>query len=237
MINKEPSHRIKTLNSMGYMFSSPNPAFIAFLDHVERTQGHFADIGAAFGHSTFEALKRGGHVTAIDLDQHHLDILVEECPSTQRSRLEIQCGHFPNTISLSSNAYDGILLSRILVFLTQAEISLALSESYKALSEGGSIYVVCPGPLGKKWQPVRPIYNQQKLRNDPWPGRIENLWDFMPEQKGTLPNTVQLIDSESLEQGLIRTGFSIETCAYYPVSDTAHHEALALTYAIGLKHS
>lgn len=226
---------VKTLNNMGYMFLKPDPAFLAFLDHVERTQGHFADIGAAFGHSTLEALKRGGHVTAIDLDQHHLDVLIEKCPLTHKSRLDAQCGHFPNTITLSPNTYDGILLSRVLIFLTQDEISTALSKIFEALKEGGAIYVVCPCPLRKKWEPLRLIYDKQKLGNEPWPGRIENLWDVMPEQKGNLPNTIQLIDSDSLEQGLIRAGFNIETCAYYPTSDISVDEAFTLTYAVASK--
>ena len=232
MVAIEPSGKIKTLNAMGYMFLRSDPALLAFLDHVEKTQGHFADIGTAFGHSTLEALKRGGRITAIDLDQHHLDILAERCPLAHKPRLDAQCGHFPNTISLPANTYDGILLSRVLIFLTQDEISTALSKIFEALKEGGAIYVVCPCPLRKKWKSLKPIYDKQKLNNEPWPGRVENLWDLMPEQKGSLPNTIQLIDADSLKKGLIRAGFKIEACDYYPTSDTSVDEALSITYAI-----
>jgi len=232
MVAIEPSDKIKTLNAMGYMFLRSDPAFLAFLHHVERTQGHFTDIGAAFGYSTFEALKRGGQVTAVDLDQRHLDILLENCPKSYESRLEVHCGHFPGTINLPSNTYDGILLSRILIFLTPNEIFLALSKVYTALKDGGIVYITSPCPLRKKWKPLRPIYDQQKLNNEPWPGRIENLWGLMPEQKGNLPDTIQLIDADSLKKGLMQAGFKIETCDYYPTSDTSVDEALSITYAI-----
>src|SRR4051794_35560264 len=106
--------RVKTLNNMGYMFLEPDPALTGFLGHVERTQGRFADIGTAFGHATLEALKRGGQITAIDLDQRHLDILLEKCPTAHKSHLEAHCGHFPGTVNLPSNTYDGILFSRVL---------------------------------------------------------------------------------------------------------------------------
>lgn len=232
MVAIEPSDKIKTLNAMGYMFLRSDPALLAFLDHVERTQGHFADIGAAFDHSTLEALKRGGRITAVDLDQRHLDILLEKCSTSYKSRLEIQCGHFPNTINLFSNAYDGILLSRVLIFLTPNEISLALSKIYAALKKGGTVYIASPCPLRKKWKLLKPIYDKQKLNNEPWPGRIENLWDLMPEQKGSLPNTIQLIDAYSIKKGLMRAGFKIKICDYYPTSDTPVDEALSITYAI-----
>jgi SAM-dependent methyltransferase len=229
--------RVKTLNNMGYMFLEPDPALTNFLDHVERTQGRFADIGTAFGHATLEALKRGGQITAIDLDQRHLDILLEKCPTAHKSHLEAHCGHFPGTVNLPSNTYDGILFSRVLIFLTQNEISLALSKIYTSLKEGGIAYITAPCPLRKKWQPLRPIYETQKLGNEPWPGRIENLWDLMPEHKEILPNTIQLIDAPSLEQGLTQAGFKIETCAYYPTSDMSVEEAFTLTYSIASKNS
>lgn len=142
--------RTKTLNNMGWMFKSHDPALDAFLSHVEQSKGYFADIGTAFGFATFEALKRGGRVLAIDLDQRHLNTLRDVCPSTFCSQLEIQCGHFPNTIDLAENSFDGILCSRVLIFLKADEIESALSKIYKALKLGGIFIYFFSQPTAKK---------------------------------------------------------------------------------------
>lgn len=227
--------RIKTLNNMGNMVLRPEPALNAYLEHVERTQGKFADIGTAYGNSTLEALKRGGRIKAFDLDQRHLDILIDKCPPTHKSSLTVECGHFPNTINLSSNAYDGVLLSRVLIFLTHSEITLAFSKIYDGLKEGGIVYITSPSPFRKKWEALNPIYEKQKLENSPWPGRIDNLWSLIPEEKVRLPNTIQLIDSPSLHHGLLQAGFKVNRCEYYPTTNASSEEVFELTYAIASK--
>jgi len=227
--------RVKTLNNMGNMVLRPNPATDAFLDHVEKTQGYFADIGAAFGHFTFEALNRGGRVMAIDIDQRHLNLLVEHCSSTHLSSLDVKCGHFPNEIQLPPHVFDGILLSRLLIFLNPSEISSALFQVYQALKKGGRVYITSASPLRKKWEPLKAIYEQQKRENAPWPGRIENLWELVPEEKEKLPNAIQLIDAPSLRQGLIEAGFTVEECDYYPQEAIAPEQDFDLTYAIASK--
>lgn len=229
-----PDH-VKTMNRMGNMVLRPNPALTAFFDCVEKTQGYFADIGSAYGSSTLQALRGGGHVTAIDLDQRHLDILLKKCPLVHASRLEVECGHFPNTISLPSNTYDGILLSRVLIFLTQDEIDLALTHIYQALKPGGVAYITSPSPFRKKWEALLPIYEKQKLESSLWPGKIDDLWSVFPHERERLPNTLQLIDVPSLKKGLGRAGFHVEVCDYYPTTESPHIEAFELTYAIASK--
>ncbi|MBM3468752.1 MAG: class I SAM-dependent methyltransferase [Alphaproteobacteria bacterium] len=226
---------IPTLNSFGNMFFNSNPALAAFLKHVARTNGYFADIGAAYGHASLEALKKKGKVLAIDLDQRHLEKLEKDCPLPHKARLERQCGHFPNEITLPLETFDGILLSRVLIFLTHKEISSALSKIYASLKSGGYVYIVSPSPFKKKWVPLRPLYEEQKLKGSPWPGTIENLWDILPEERSRLPNNIQMIDSDSLQKGLINAGFVVEKCTYYPKSSRLSDGLLEVCYAIASK--
>ncbi|MBP6952313.1 MAG: class I SAM-dependent methyltransferase [Alphaproteobacteria bacterium] len=225
----------KTMNNMGSMFFKSDPALTAFLGHVERTKGYFADIGAAYGHSTFEALKCGGHVMAIDLEQGHLDELLHLCPASCQSRLEIQCGHFPNTLTLPDNTFEGILLSRVLIFLTPSEISLALVKLYRVLKPGGGVYIASPSSLRQEWKPLKVLYEQQKLEGLSWPGRVENLWELISEKKAYLPNVIQLIDTESLRRGLLHAGFNIDQCDYYPKTLPLDKDSFNLTYAVASK--
>lgn len=227
--------KIKTINNMGSMSSWPNPALNLFLDLVEKTQGYFADIGTSYGYSSIEALKRGGKVLAIDLDQRHLDSLKENCPTDYLTNLETNCGHFPNEISLPLNTFDGILISRVLIFLTPQEISLALNKIYQALKAGGILFVTSPSPLRDKWRNLKAIYDQQKLEGLKWPGKIQNLWQLVPETKISLPNEIQLIDKDSLERELTKHGFNVRNCGYYPEVFSNEEELYNLTYAIASK--
>jgi SAM-dependent methyltransferase len=227
--------RTKTLNNMGWMFKHHDPSLDAFLKHVEHTKGYYADIGTAFGYATLEALKRGGRVLAVDLDPGHIDVLVNECPDTDCSRLEARSGNFPNEIDLPENAFDGILLSRVLIFLIPDEIDQALAKIYKALKPGGVLFLTSPSHLRKKWMPLRPIHEQQKNAGARWPGHVENLWELVPSMETILPNTIQLIDEESLRRGLKEAGFTIQECDYAPQEDGPDEEALNSCYAIAIK--
>ena len=229
------TYRTKTLNQMGWMFSYPDPALIAFLTHVHSSQGYFADVGAAYGYATLETLQRGGRVLAIDIDQRHLDVLLEECPISHQSKVETLCGHFPNTIDLPENTFDGILLSRVLIFLKGQEIDLALTKIQKALKPGGVVYISSPSPLRKKWAQLKPIYEEQKAAGLRWPGYIEDLWKIIPDLESTLPNSIQLIDSQSLLEGLVKAGLIVQVCDYSPKMDTPQEEAFNLCYAIASK--
>lgn len=122
-----------------------------------------------------------------------------------------------------------------MIFLTEEEISLALSNLYQALKKGGFIYITSACPLRKKWGALKNIYEKQKQENALWPGRIKNLWDLVPQEKENLPNQIQLIDVPSLKKGLTQVGFTVETCGYYPSAVSAHEEDFDLTYAIASK--
>ena len=220
---------------MGWMFSCPDPALIAFLTDVHNSHGYFADIGAAYGYATLEGLKRGGKVLAIDIDQRHLDVLLEKCPIPHQSKVETLCGHFPNTINLPENTFDGILLSRVLIFLKGKEIDLALTKIQRALKPGGIVYISSPSPLRKKWAQLKPIYEKQKAEGSYWPGYIENLWEIMLDLDSILPNSIQLIDAQSLRKGLLRAGLITKVCDYSPKIDTPQEEAFNLCYAIASK--
>jgi SAM-dependent methyltransferase len=227
--------RIKTLNNMGSMFLGENHVLKAFLDHAERTKGYFADVGTAYGHASLLALQRGANVIAVDLEQRHLDVLKENCPPDLAPHLQTICGHYPNSVSLPKERLDGILLARLLLFLREDEIEIALQKAYQSLKAGGYIYIVSPSPLRKKWAPFLPLFNTQKEKGFLWPGHIENVWDLVPEEKRRLPNTIQLIDVESLKRGLERAGFTVSFCASFSQTLPSAEERYGLSCAIAYK--
>lgn len=76
---------------------------------------------------------------------------------------------------------------------------------------------------------------EQKAAGFPWPGYIENLWKILPDLESILPNSIQLIEAQSLRKGLLKAGLIVETCDYTPKEDTPYEEAFNLCYAMASK--
>jgi SAM-dependent methyltransferase len=224
-----------TFNETGYMSNFHTPALDKYLDQVEHTHGQFADIGPAFGYTTLEALKRGGHITAIDLDAGHLTIIEQECPPALKAGLKTQAGHFPSTIQLEDSYYDGVLMSKVLLFYKSFEIDDVLAHIYRSLKSGGYFYVISPSPLRESLSVYRPLYEKQKRAGDLWPGHVDDYTTQFPKHKGILPDALQFIDQESLTCGLELAGFKVVECDYAPKSDEEGHEANDVVYAIAQK--
>jgi SAM-dependent methyltransferase len=227
--------RLKTVNNMGFIFLNDNPIVNTFLVDIEKTKGYVADVGCAYGPVSLLALEKGAKVMAIDLEQEHLEVLKQNCPMHLVPYLETVKGHFPNTVSLPSNAFDAMLLARLLIFLNPEEIDRALLKAYQALKTGGYLYIISPSPLRKKWQALFPTYMEQKEQGLPWPGYIQNLWELVPEEQKNLPNTIQLIDIDSLKNGLERVGFKVSSCLSYPNTSCSEEEKDNLSCAIAYK--
>ncbi len=224
-----------TLNAMGYANAERNPALDAFLTYVEKTQGVFADIGAAYGYATIEALKRGGNVWAIDLEKRHLDELRHNVPEDLQSKLICKVGHFPKEVELPQSAFDGILMSKVLLFFGADEIDAVFCAVHASLKVGGCFYVTSPSPLRKSLEIYRSQYDTQKKRGDVWPGRVFDYTMKFPIQKGQLPDELQFIDQESLSLGLSRSGFKVSESGYWPLNDQQRREAFDVVYAIAVK--
>ena len=76
-----------TLNGTGFQFNVLEDFAKEFIAYDGEIDDEVLDIGCAFGIATRGALEAGGRVTACDLDQGHLDIVVEKTPEAQRERL------------------------------------------------------------------------------------------------------------------------------------------------------
>jgi len=136
-MNPSNKKKIPTANKMGFMHVHPNPASDAFFEAVKQTKGRFIDIGAAYGYYTLEALSLGAQILAIDLEEKHIDALNEACPDGYKGRLTTQVASFPDEVVLTPNTFDGVLLSRLFIFLEGAQIERGLSKVYDCLMPGG----------------------------------------------------------------------------------------------------
>ncbi|MBM3468454.1 MAG: class I SAM-dependent methyltransferase [Alphaproteobacteria bacterium] len=219
---------IVTLNSMGYMLAKPEKYIQSFIDFSAQTLGPVLDIGAAYGIATIPALKKGAYVIANDMDERHLNILKEKVPPTLQKQLEINVGKMPFDLDFPAGYFSAILASRVLNFIDPHLLSYSFSLIYKWLKPGGKFFYLGGTPYMGTYRRFLHIYEKNKREGSEWPGFIDNIPDYVPEQRTPhLPQFINLIDTETLESLMRNAHFNILEMAYVPAEDK-HPEDMKL---------
>ena len=178
--------------------------------------GEALDLGCAYGVATRPVLAGGGRVTACDMEQGHLDVLLKETPPEQRERLTTVAGELPH-VDFDDGAFETILCSRVLHFLTGEQIALALGKMAGWLEPGGHLVLVGDSPYTGFWKASAPEYERRKAQGDPWPGWIEDISTLLPSGQvpdGMLPYLNPLDpdilsrECEAVGLRVIRAGFT-----------------------------
>ncbi len=232
ILSLDEHKRAKTKNNMGYAHSIPSRASRAFYEHSKLTQGLFADIGAAYGFDSIKAAEYGANVLVIDKEPLHLEIFKRNLSPEIKSKIQTLNLTFPEEVNLKKNAFDGILLSRVLLFLNPPLLDLALNKVFSFLKPGGKAFIMSISPFTAGWEVIRDVYIEQKQQGQKWPGYITNIWDLLPKTKNTLPNAIQFLDEEHLQKGLKEAGFIIEESGYEPQYSS---HSTKQVYAIAVK--
>src|SRR5690606_17947821 len=110
---------VQTLNNTGYMTTYLDEFSQAWVAYCGHSEGLNADIGAAYGVATLEALKNpGARVLALDSDSGHLDVLKERAADIgAQDRLSVLQSNFPDFESkIRDNSLENVLISRVLHF-------------------------------------------------------------------------------------------------------------------------
>jgi SAM-dependent methyltransferase len=212
-ILKEPEAKnalIITLNSMGYMLSQPEKYNQAFIDFSASAPGPVLDIGAAYGVATIPALEKGAHVIANDLEEKHLQILKNKVPLSYLSHLDLKSGRMPNELDFEENSLGAVLTSRVLSFVLPEELELSFKKIFRWLKSGGKFFFLGGSPYMGTFRKFLSTYLKRKMEGERWPGFIENVPLFAPEEAGNLPCSIHLLDKEVLSRSLINAGFIIE---------------------------
>ena len=124
---------IPTLNSYGYMLEKPDVISQEFIQYVGSIKGLALDIGSAYGVSVISALQNGATVIANDLDERHLQILVQNTPCQLKQNLTILQGKFPSEVNIQAGSLDGVLSSGVLHYLTGEELEIAFQKIFNIL--------------------------------------------------------------------------------------------------------
>lgn len=209
----ERDGKVKTLNAMGFM--NPSLDFIVedFIDFAAEAQYPVLDGGAAYGVATIPALKAGATVIANDIDTRHLQLIVKDqhLSHAEKQRLFLNDRALPNDVNFPKNSLSAILLGRVLHFFTPAQVESMFQKANDWLVPGGRFYLVTMTPYHYSLKGFSDIFETRFAQGDPWPGIITTMTkDYIPENKGKIPDYLHVIDARIVERLATEYGFEVE---------------------------
>lgn len=209
---------LSTLNSQGYMLTYLHELSQAFVEYSAMAPGPVLDIGTAYGFVALEALKRGAHVIANDLDSRHLEDLSSRVPKNDLKRISYAVGRVPGEVSLSPNSLGAVLASGVLHYLSPLDFSLALHNIRTWLKPGGKFFLAGPTPYTNLYQKFFPTFKKNRALNEQWPGYIEDSSEILPAFFSNVPKSIYLIDEEFITANLEENGFEIEAMDFFDIT-------------------
>ena len=207
---------IPCLNGRGFMEQDLNNISKSFVEESSTLEGLSLDVGCAYGIASIAALKKGSKVLASDMDQAHLDILLQETPDELKDNLTTRVGTLPN-IDFKNESFTTIHCSRCLHFLTPNELIDTLKNMYNWLQPGGRVYLITDTCYSGPWKNYLPEFEKKLEAGDPFPGFIDNVLDCLPIPrlpKGMTPH-MNCLDPYTLSRECKSAGFEIITSKYF----------------------
>lgn len=212
-----------TLNDTGFMFKVLDDYARDFIEFAGATDDPVLEVGCAFGNVTIPALEAGANITACDLDQQHLDILLDKTPAGLRGNLECLQGQLPY-VDFPEASFGAILCSRVLHFLDGSAVDASVRKMRAWLKPGGRLYLIIDTPYGI-WRKLIPIFEAKKARGDRWPGLmigLENYLPFQPSDRSLAgPPFMNLMDPDILTRICTEAGLQVERSSFIDRSDFA----------------
>lgn len=206
---------IPTLNNTGYTPAKPDIIQKAFIRFAKHAKNPLLDVGAAFGITSLLALNNGGYIIANDLDARHLEAIKQNAPLSLVNKLELVVGRMPQDLDFKEESLSGILVARVLHFLTGQEIMESLHKIFKWLTPKGKVFFVATTPFIKILEPFIPVYNDRKQSGELWPGTLEDVKKYQSMNVEAMPSFVHLLDEDIVRRIFTEAGFKIKKLNYF----------------------
>lgn len=206
-----------TLNNQGYMLTYLHKLSQAYVEFSAMAPGPVLDIGTAYGFVALEALKRGAHVIANDLELKHLEDLHRRVPQSDLDRISYAVGHVPGEVSFSPETLGAVLASGVLHYLSPPDFSIAIANIASWLKPGGKFFLATPTPYTNFYEKFFPTFKQSRKLNKQWPGYIEDASKILPEFFSNVPKSIYLIDEDFITTSLEENGFVVEKIDFFDI--------------------
>lgn len=186
----------------------------SFIDYACCIDLPVLDIGTAYGAVALEIAARKKHIIANDIDQRHLDIMMNSADSEQQKYLQPLLGAFPHELAFEANSIGAIGIFRVLHFFAPEQWIIALRYLFNRLAPGGKLFMTNESPYFGTMKEFIPIYLDRKRLNYPWPGLMKDMEYFDASRKGDVNSLINLLSVSETQAALKEAGFKIECISY-----------------------
>ncbi|MDI9358444.1 MAG: class I SAM-dependent methyltransferase [Phycisphaerales bacterium] len=206
-INKEGL--IRTDNKFGWTIPEPDNCMSQFIEFACKNNLHNLDIGAAYGVASLQVAEKGGLITAIDIDQQHLNIIKNSIIKDFEHNIQVQLLKFPQETNFPAKSIGGILLAHVIHFLDYNTLLTALEKMYDWLHPEGKIFVTVFSDRSQWLSNMSPIdWLNKDYPTTIYPKKIDmkiGRW---------LPDELLLFTPQKLQSLFKKFNFKIEECGY-----------------------
>lgn len=175
--------RIPVFNGDGYASPNPHPLSQEFVSFSSTIKSPVLDIGAAFGLTSINALKKGATVICNEKEKKQLEYIchIKSITDEEKKRLYLKHGSILE-IDFPNNSLGAIHISRVMHFFKPNEVELFFQKAYNWLIPNGRLYIITmsqyhyANPKG-----FSEFYNNEIKKGVEFPGMI-NDYKFKDEK-------------------------------------------------------
>jgi SAM-dependent methyltransferase len=216
-----------TRNRMGWVSERLSRLSQQFVDHCARGacgDGPALDVGAGFGVASLAALKAGARVIANDLEAAHCAEIerraLESCSDTERARLTVACGRFPEDLALAPDSLAAVHISNVLHFLSGRQLQLGMEAIAHWLRPEGKLFIQAATPYQSPFAAFIPEYERRLATREPWPGWLPKVGLYAKHrQMGQMPKAMHLLDDQVLRRVTEAVGLVVEQATLWRRDD------------------
>lgn len=174
---------IPTKNNTGFMFTELAKLSEQCIEDAARHGQPVLEMACAYGVFALPFLERTQcDLVAADLSQEHLDILWQRLTPAQQQRTTLAQGKFPYEFDFKPNSFGAIHISNMLHFVRGKDMMVGLKKCLDWLQPGGKLYLTLCSINFPMLEKFVPIYQKNKAEGHPYPGELDNLCDYVPEE-------------------------------------------------------
>lgn len=226
-----------TKNKMGFASEELTELQQKFINHCLNSHLPGLDIGTCYGAVPKEISRNGKLVYANDIDKRHLTTMKKELTKKQQKLVVPVLGRFPQDLKFQKEVLGGVLASRIIHFLTGAEIKKALKNVHQWLAPEGMIFIDLVSPYTRF---TIEKYEKRSKQGLKWPGYITFSQADKDHFDGNVPSKIHVLSASQLESLLKEIGFEMVQFKYYspePLPKTAFLDGREQLWVIAKKRS
>jgi SAM-dependent methyltransferase len=203
-------------NKFGYMKTSTDEYTDMFINDAISIDAPVLEIGTAYGYVVQKILKAGGRITALDIGERNLEILLKQTPSGYLENLHVYPAAFPDDAHFEDNTFSAVLASRVLHFLDGKNIEIGLDKIHKWLKPNGKFYFTAVSVEHETFrEAISPLYKSNVEKGMKWRGEIEDQHIYAPQHAEYVPKFIHAFDVEGLSEVLPQHGFEVEKISLF----------------------